>query len=184
MADLHLGKVNHFRKVGIPVPAMANQQNLEHIQVLLQITKPCRVILVGDLFHSHYNEAWEEFGTFVKYYPSVSFELVLGNHDILSEHQYKRKGIVLYQELQVGNVLFTHHPLEEVSSAVYNLAGHIHPGIHLHGKGKQSITLPCFYFGKQGGILPAFGTFTGLARVKPKQGDKVFAILPDKVVKV
>jgi metallophosphoesterase superfamily enzyme len=29
IADLHLGKVNHFRKSGIPVPSKANEKNLE-----------------------------------------------------------------------------------------------------------------------------------------------------------
>lgn len=184
LADLHLGKVNHFRKVGIPVPVAVNQQNLEHLQTLIHTTNPKRVILVGDLFHSHYNEAWEEFGAFVKYYPTMSFELVIGNHDILSDHQYSRKGIIVYEELQIENLLFTHHPMEKTPAGVYNLAGHIHPGVHLQGKARQSLTLPCFYFGKQGGVLPAFGVFTGLARIKPKKQDQVFVILPDKVVKM
>lgn len=184
MADLHLGKINHFRKGGIAVPTAANQQNLERLQMLLHFTNPARVILVGDLFHSHYNDAWEEFGNLVQHYPAIAFELVIGNHDILSQHQYARKGIVIHQELRVENILFTHHPIEPAPTDLYNIAGHIHPGVYLQGKAKQSLTLPCFYFGKQYGILPAFGAFTGLARIKPSIDDQVFVILPDRVMRV
>jgi len=182
LADLHLGKINHFRKSGIPVPTKANEHNLEILIGLLQQTKPKRVICVGDLFHSHYNPEWEVFGEVVKHFQSISFELVIGNHDILSELQYQRKGIQVHDQLLIDNFIFTHHPMEEIPEQMYNLAGHIHPGVHLRGKGKQAITLPCFYFGKRQGLLPAFGMFTGLAIVKPKKEDKVFAIVEEKII--
>ncbi len=184
MADLHLGKINHFRKSGIPVPSKANEKNLELMVELIESTHPARVIFLGDLFHSHYNPEWEVFGELVKHFQAISFELVLGNHDILSEGQYVRKGITLYDELRLPPFIFTHHPLEEMIDNLYNLAGHVHPGATLHGKARQSVTLPCFYFGKQQGILPAFGMFTGLARIKPKVGDGVYLIVEDVVLKV
>jgi len=184
MADLHLGKINHFRKSGIPVPSKANEKNLELIIELIQSTNPARVIFLGDLFHSHYNQEWEVFGELVKHFQSISFELVLGNHDILSEGQYVRKGITLYEELRMPPFIFTHHPLETEDQDFYNLAGHIHPGATLHGKARQSVTLPCFYFGKQQGILPAFGMFTGLARIRPKKEDGVYVIVENAIVKV
>jgi len=184
VADLHLGKINHFRKAGIAVPAKANDKNIENMVYLLQALAPSRVICLGDLFHSHYNPEWEVFGEVVRYFQSISFELVLGNHDIMSEVQYERKGIILHEQLTIGNFIFTHHPLEKVESNQYNIAGHLHPGVYLSGKGKQSLTLPCFYFGENQGLLPAFGMFTGLARVRPKKNDKIFAILEDRVIEI
>jgi metallophosphoesterase superfamily enzyme len=44
------------------VPAAANNKNTELLISLLQDTKPDRVIFLGDLFHSHYNEEWEVLG--------------------------------------------------------------------------------------------------------------------------
>lgn len=184
LADLHLGKVNHFRKAGIPVPSKANDHNLEILIGLLQSTKPERLICLGDLFHSHYNTEWEVFGEVINHFKGVSFELVLGNHDIMSERQYARKGIVVYDELVIDDFRFTHHPLEEVRDAKYNMAGHVHPGVYLRGKARQAMTLPCFYFGKHLALLPAFGMFTGLARIQPKKEDRVFAIIEDKVIDV
>ncbi len=38
LADLHFGKINHFRKSGIPVPARANDKNTELLINLLNQT--------------------------------------------------------------------------------------------------------------------------------------------------
>jgi DNA ligase-associated metallophosphoesterase len=184
LADLHLGKINHFRKSGIPLPSKANDRNIEQLIDLLNAVKPERVLCLGDLFHSYYNPEWEVFGEVVKYFRAVSFELVLGNHDIMSVLQYERKGIRLHDELVIGNFILTHHPLETIAPGYYNLAGHIHPGVCLYGRGKQSVTLPCFYFGQQQALLPAFGVFTGLAKIRPMKDDKVFVILEDKIMEV
>lgn len=182
LSDLHLGKINHFRKAGIPVPSKANDHNLEVFIDLVRAYKPHRIICLGDLFHSHYNAEWEVFGEVVKHIAPVTFELVLGNHDIMSKYQYLRKGILLHDTLRIGKFLLTHYPLESVPAETYNMAGHIHPGVFLKGKGRQSITLPCFYFSNQQAYLPAFGKFTGLARIAPKKEDKVYIVAEDKVI--
>jgi len=184
IADLHVGKINHFRRSGIPLPVKANDRNIELLIELIQAAKPKRVICLGDLFHSHYNPEWEVFGEVVKHFSNISFELVMGNHDIMSDIQYSRKGIRLHETLRIDPFIFTHHPLEEVEEGCYNLAGHIHPGVNMRGKGRQSLTLPCFYFGSCTGLLPAFGTFTGLARIYPKKNDKVFIIVKDEIMEV
>ena len=66
----------------------------------------------------------------------------------------------------------------------YVLAGHIHPGVRLHGAGKQSVRLPCFWFGARTAVLPAFGEFTGLASVDVQPGDHVWVIADDEIVDV
>lgn len=188
LADLHLGKINHFRRAGIPVPTRANERNLELIVDLVNLTRPERFICLGDLFHSHYNPEWEAFGELISHFRGTSFELVIGNHDIMSDQQYLRKGIVMHEHLHIAPFLLTHHPLETRDTLLqqgrYNLAGHLHPGVTMRGAGKQAITLPCFYFGRQSGLLPAFGTFTGLARIKPRKEDKVYIIADEKIIPV
>ncbi|HMI65402.1 MAG TPA: ligase-associated DNA damage response endonuclease PdeM [Cyclobacteriaceae bacterium] len=196
VADLHIGKINHFRKAGIPVPPKANDRNTETLIDLLNETKADRVIFLGDLFHSYYNEEWAVLGQVLRHFSTCSFELVRGNHDIMSQLQYQRHRIVVHEDrLQLGGLHLTHQPIlgqgEESNRETapggltgYNLAGHIHPGIRLTGRGRQSMTLPCFYFGKDAGILPAFGSFTGLAILKPKVEARIFIIADNKVQQI
>jgi DNA ligase-associated metallophosphoesterase len=184
LADLHLGKINHFRRSGYPVPPRANDANTTQLIDLLNHFKPNRTLFLGDLFHSHYNQEWEVLGQVVKHFSACSFELILGNHDIMSEVQYQRHQLTVHNELRVGNLLLTHEPQEPQQAGCYNLAGHIHPGARLVGGAKQSLTLPCFYFGARQGILPAFGSFTGLYRVPVKRNDLVYVVADGEVVKV
>lgn len=182
IADVHFGKVNHFRTRGIPVPDEANQKNVENLVDCIHLVKPDQIIFLGDLFHSHYNPEWEVVGEVVKHFSMCSFQLVLGNHDILSDLQYQRHGIIVTPSLQLGPLWFTHEPQAEGDATRYNLAGHLHPGVRLHGSGRQSLVLPCFHFGQTQAVLPAFGSFTGLAPIKPKKLDRIFAVTPHEIL--
>lgn len=186
VADLHFGKVNHFRRAGLPVPPAASQKNVEALIDLINAAAPTRMIFLGDLFHSHYNEEWEAVGQVIAHFPACRFELVRGNHDIMSEQQYSRKGIQVIDQEVVGPWLLTHEPMEHkrIPKGKINVAGHLHPGARLYGKGRQSVMLPCFWFSKKQVILPAFGSFTGLAAIQAKADDQVYVILDNKVMEV
>ena len=62
----------------------------------------------------------------------------------------------------------------------YTFSGHIHPGIRIRGLGRQALQFPCFYFGDEYGVLPAFGKFTGTVSIDPPPEAVVFAILPSE----
>lgn len=182
LADLHLGKVTHFRRRGLPVPAAASDGNWDKLLSLLLEFAPERVIFLGDLFHSAYNAEWDAFQSLISRFPGVRFELIPGNHDILPPDKYTGL-IVQPQELEAGPFLLSHYPVLD-PGPLYNLAGHVHPGVRLRGQGRQYLKLPCFYFGEKGGVLPAFGLFTGLGDIRPKAGDQVFVIAEGQVLAV
>lgn len=185
LADLHLGKAVHFRKAGIPVPRAAGDANWDKLIYLFLEFKPERVLFLGDLFHSTYNSEWQEFAGLIGQFPDIRFELVQGNHDILSPADYEAAQITIYnQPLRIGPFLLSHHPIAAPPEDSYNLAGHIHPCVWLKGNGRQKLKLPCFYFGEDTGLLPAFGAFTGTARIQPQNGDQVFVIAEDAVVEM
>ena len=183
VADVHLGKITHFRKAGIAVPAAAKQENLGRLSDILLNHNISRVIILGDLFHSHYNDTWLDFKYFISQFEKIRFILVLGNHDILDAKEYQAPNLELVPEgLMESEFIFTHHPY--IHEKAYNMCGHIHPAIRLRGSSKQSVTLPCFMFSKQQAILPSFGTFTGSARIEPKKEDAIYAIADQAVIKV
>lgn len=185
IADLHLGKAQHFRKNGIYLPQKSAEKDYERLKQLIASLQPRRVILLGDLFHSTYNHEWELFCEFVRHFNTIEFVLVLGNHDILEEKHYKGICSKIVQEvLEEGDILFSHHPLKKIDKDKLNIAGHVHPGVVLYGKGKQHVKLPCFYHSNNQLILPAFGSLTGLQLIIPEKDAKVFVVTPSRVVAV
>ncbi|MFT6054829.1 MAG: DNA ligase-associated metallophosphoesterase [Roseivirga sp.] len=181
LADVHLGKAGHFRKSGIPVSDLIHSKDIYTIEKLINLFQPKEVMFLGDLFHSDHNQGWEIFGRWLKSKMPLQFRLVLGNHDILEGFNYDLPNLILCESISIGPFHFSHIPEENER---YNLAGHIHPAIRLSGKGRQSLKLPCFWFGTNNGILPAFGQFTGTASIRTKKTDTLFVIADSKVIKV
>lgn len=140
------------------------------------------------MFHSSANK---EINLFLKWrndIPNVDFCLIKGNHDILSKDFYRKAHINIFEnKLAIKNFCFVHDinaSCDNENEKLFTFSGHIHPGIKLEGAGKQSIMLPCFYFGKKYAVLPAFSAFTGMAKIKPVKGDKVFALLKNEILRM
>ncbi|MBK9256478.1 MAG: ligase-associated DNA damage response endonuclease PdeM [Saprospiraceae bacterium] len=176
ISDLHLGKVTHFRNSGIAVPAASEGTSMQMLSSAIEKYTPSDVWFLGDLFHSVHNNIWEQFSHYVKSRKEIAFTLIKGNHDILSDQCYADAGIVVVEELKFNEILFTHEPLDYINNHFYNIAGHIHPGVILRGKGRQYLRLPCFLFGIHNALIPAFGHFTGIKTVEPREGDKVYVV--------
>ncbi len=182
IADLHLGKTSHFRKQGLPIPQKSSERDYLVLERLLQNFKPEKILILGDLFHSEYNNEWDIFGQFIKKYPFTTFELVIGNHDILSADRYFSIGLLNHgEELQYQNLVFSHKPIDKIQENFLNFSGHIHPGVRVEGLGRQSITMPCFYLDGRNFILPAFGNLTGLHILAKTKTSKIFAVSGSKI---
>jgi len=187
VADVHLGKVGHFRKAGIAVPRDMEQNDLAVLSDLIYEYKPQKLLFLGDLFHSDKNADWDWFVLWRKQFPKLEMILIRGNHDIIHDQHYTDLNVSLLHELAIGPFLMLHHPLPEdvlQNTKGYVFCGHIHPGISLKGKARQSITLPCFAFGSRQAILPSFGKFTGKIAIRNQQTDHIFAVLQNKVIAV
>lgn len=181
LSDIHLGKAGHFRKHGIPVPRQVHISDLQRINSLIEKYQPTKVLFLGDLFHSDQNEEWEDFAHWSGHHAhaGIGQVLVLGNHDILEEQQYHDLGVKLCAEYVAGPFEFTH---ESRPSVRYNISGHVHPSIRLHGTARQGATLACFFFGRSHALLPAFGGFTGSHPIRASKGDQIFAIAEDLLI--
>jgi DNA ligase-associated metallophosphoesterase len=179
-ADIHLGKVGHFRQAGIALPGGLAEADLITLDKLLNEFETQHIIILGDLFHSGINYDINLFTTWREKHKSLNINLVKGNHDILSDEIYNYFDIILHKKYFLWNkILLTHQPLGnglELNGCDYVLCGHVHPAVRLIGKGKQSIKLPCFFFGEKQGILPAFGAFTGKWIIRPRASERVYAI--------
>ena len=188
VSDLHLGKTGHFRKQGIAVPQAVYKEDLQRLFSEVQYYKPKQLIIVGDMFHSKENR---ELALFVRWRNDISqvdVHLVKGNHDILKDEWYSNANINISQEqLCIEEFIFTHDATATNcagSQQPYVFSGHIHPGVSIQGLARQSLTFPCFYFGEQYAVLPAFSKFTGVKAMHKNKGAKLFAIVNQSVIEV
>ncbi len=190
LADLHLGKSAHFRKSGIAVPGQIIFNELLRLARLIKKYDLQNMYFLGDLFHSHLNNEWQIFEDFLREHQHMNFMLIKGNHDILPNAAYNRELLTVENEpYQFGAFTLTHHPLSSEAllknPAQYNIAGHIHPGVVVHGKGRNNLKLACYHKMNQQLILPAFGKFTGLVSQKrAKKSDEFFAVTEEKVFQI
>ena len=187
ISDLHIGKVGHFRKAGIAIPKLMEQEELATLSDLIHEFTPARLIFLGDLFHSEMNNDWNWLQLWREQFPRIKMTLVKGNHDILHDDYYLQADFEVLDELELNPFMFLHDNGDFSTAkhgSFYVLSGHIHPAVKIRGKARQSLVLSCFYFGEKAGILPAFGKFTGKCCVKIMEKDTVFGILENKVVKI
>jgi len=183
VADLHLGKASHFRKEGIMMPVPSISPDLHRMDLLMSSLKPTTVVFLGDLFHSTLNKEWEGLKDFLLRYPTIRFVLTKGNHDILHPSVMEDTSIEVVDKFEVGkHLLFTHAPEKDVEDNKLNISGHIHPGVLIKSKGRQSYRLPCFYYYEECLLLPAFGQLTGLHILKKSPGATIYPVISDEVI--
>jgi DNA ligase-associated metallophosphoesterase len=186
IADPHWGKAATFRAGGIPVPAGTTLEAIERLDTLVERTSARRVIFLGDLLHAKPGRSKEMFSALEGWRAlrkEVEVMLVRGNHDRRAGDPPSELCFdCVDAPYRMGPFVFAHHPVADASG--YVLAGHVHPAVRLYGPARQHERLPCFVFGRDVGILPAFGDFTGLGDVDPEDWERIYAIAEDKVVLV
>ena len=184
ISDLHLGKAAHFRKAGLAIPNAVSKNDLERLSALLHQYQPEILLINGDMFHSDHNSEIDEFIAWRQQFSSIEFILVKGNHDKQHDNIYAASKVTVKDPTYQTNDFCFIHDAFKCDSPLYSIGGHIHPGVRMYNKAKQSIKLPCFYFGNEYAILPAFSTFTGLQLVQARENDAIYAVTPSKIVEI
>jgi len=190
VADVHLGKAATFQHFGVPVPDGVGQgstrDDLARLSVALAQTQARSLYILGDLLHAAKGRAEHVLDLTREWrdrHRDVAMTLVRGNHDSRAGDPPEDWRIECVDEpFQHAPFVLCHHPGAGVGQGGYELAGHLHPGVTLTGRGRQRERLASFIFGEQAALLPAFGSFTGLASVPRNAGDRVFVVAGEKVL--
>lgn len=184
IADPHWGKAAAFRAGGIAVPGGTTLDGISRLDALLKRTAARRIVFLGDYLHSRQGRAPATVAALADWsrrHPEVELVLVRGNHDRHAGDPPAGLGLVcLDPPLVEPPFALAHFP--DPDPAGYVVAGHLHPGVQLTGRGRQRERLPCFWIRSEVAVLPAFGDFTGLATVAPTPDDRVFVVAGDTVV--
>lgn len=184
VADVHWGKAAAFRAQGVPVPHGTTRAGLAKLDAAIADSGATQLIVLGDLWHARAGmapgtvqtiETWRETRR------ALPITLVRGNHDYHAGDPPAALGITCVDApLTFGPFALCHHPGD--CDDGYVLAGHVHPVAQLFGRGRQKLTLPCFAFGARGGLLPAFGEFTGGAAIERRDFSSVYVIAEESVL--
>ena len=183
VADAHIGKAVSFRRLGVPVPEATTAEALARLDGLVTATGASGIVFLGDLLHSARAHAAGTMAAVTAWrarHARLALTLVRGNHDLHAGDPPAALGVTVVDgPLRLGPWALLHQP-GKVPGA-YALAGHVHPCAVLGGRGGDRLRLPCFHFGPQGGVLPAFGPFTGMHALPAGAGVKRFAVAGDTV---
>ena len=186
VADAHFGKAVSFRKLGVPVPEATTAATLQSLDRALADTGAREVVFLGDFLHSarsHARETLDALHAWRERHADLRLTLVRGNHDARAGDPPGTLLVrVLDEPFVLGPFALCHHP-EPVAGA-YVLAGHWHPCVSVGGRAFDRLRLPCFWLGDDSGaaprravgVLPAFGSFTGMHRIEPVAGDRIFPV--------
>lgn len=186
IADTHWGKAATMRAHSVPVPSGTTNEDLARLSAALDRSGARRLVILGDVIHARKGRSPETLASVARWrerHASTEILLVRGNHDQRAGDPPVDLGIRCV-DAPFAEPPFAYRHFPHPAPEGYVLAGHIHPAIKLCGGGKQRATLPCFLFGPRVGILPAFGGFTGMGRIDPAEGDRVYAIAGDEVIDV
>lgn len=191
VADAHVGKAVSFRKLGVPVPRGTTTETLDKVSAALADTGARQVVFLGDFLHSARSHAQGTLAALAAWrerHADLPLTLVRGNHDDRAGDPPASLGFQVVDEpLLAGPFALCHHP--RPIPGHYVLAGHWHPCISVGGRAFERLRLPCFWMGDDSGqlpqqavgVLPAFGSFTGMHRIEPRAGDRIFPIAGDVV---
>ncbi len=177
IADLHLGKAATFRALGQPVPAGTTRENLARLTALIRRHEANELVVLGDFMHaaqSHTPSLLQELAQWRAQHAALHCTLVRGNHDDRAGDPPASLGVQIVDEpWLIGPLAACHHPQQHPTHHV--LAGHVHPAVHLHGRGREHLRLPCYVVEAHCTVLPAFGEFTGGWPVRPEPGRRLYA---------
>jgi DNA ligase-associated metallophosphoesterase len=185
VADAHFGKAVSFRRLGVPVPEATTTATLTALTQALADTGARQVVFLGDFLHSARARAaatLAELRSWRESHAGIEMTLVRGNHDARAGDPPADLRIAVVDEpLPLGAFALCHHPRPREGR--YVLAGHWHPCVRVRGR-LDSLRLPCFWMGddtgrvpgRAVGVLPAFGSFTGMHPIDVVTGDRIYAV--------
>lgn len=181
VADLHFEKGSAYAATGQLLPPYDTLETLNKLEARLAVTRPSRVISLGDSLHdvNGYSRmpvpAKEKLNELTAHYP---FIWVSGNHD---PELSPEMGDEYVDEYVDKNIVARHIAWQDVSSGMIELSGHFHPKARLTIR-RRKINGPCFVRDRRRILLPAFGSYTGgldishpdIQGLFPDGGDVIF----------
>ena len=201
VGDLHIGMEEALNRQGVLIPRFQFKELLERFEKVLNVVKPKKIVLIGDVKHEFgivTETEWRNIVRLIDYLrEKASLHIVKGNHDAIVLPVANKRNIPVKDHLLVGEYYLCHgHKIpgdDEFSKAKIVIMGHEHPAISLRD-GVRTEKFKCFLVGKYKRktliVLPSLSTLsegtdvtkeTFLSPLLKNIGDFKFYIVTDKV---
>ena len=149
--DLHIGYEESLHRKGVLVPRFQLEQIINKLKLILQKTKPAKIIINGDLKHEFgkvLRQEWKEVLHFLDFVLANVPEVIIikGNHDPIIKPIADKRGVVVVGEYQVGDTLIVHGDELVETNAKRIVIGHEHPAITIR-EGSKWEKYKCFLKG-------------------------------------
>ena len=149
--DLHIGYEEVLHRKGILVPRFQLEQIMNKLKLIMQKTKPAKIIINGDLKHEFgkvLRQEWKEVLEFLDFLLQNISEVIIikGNHDPIIQPLADKKGIAVVNQYQVGGTLIVHGDELVETTATRIVIGHEHPAITIR-EGSKWEKYKCFLKG-------------------------------------
>lgn len=185
VADLHLGKAEHFQRHGIPIPSQTTGDTVGRLSETIASYSPRSIFLLGDIFHSSRGDGADTLDVLMDTFQGIDWKIFAGNHDRRYLSRSSANSLVIEDSLTIEPFVFSHGDRERITPKDrLSISGHIHPGITIRGRGGLSERVACFHLTRGSLVLPAFGDFTGTATISRSVGDRVFGVVGGGVVEI
>jgi DNA ligase-associated metallophosphoesterase len=183
VADVHLGKAATFRAGGVPIPRGTTAGDLARLSRLIERTGAATLVVLGDFLHAAAGRV-QALDAAVRdwraTHAATRLVLVRGNHDAHAGDPPPAWRVDVVDEPHAfPPFLGCHRPRTPPTG--FALCGHVHPGVSLSGRGRETVRLPCFLIGPRRALLPAFGRLTGLALVAPGSDERVVVVAGERL---
>ena len=149
--DLHIGYEEALHRKGVLVPRSQLEQIINKLKLILQKTKPRKIIINGDLKHEfgkvlrqEWREVLELLDFLLQNVPEVI--IIKGNHDPIIKPIADKKGIMVLTEYRIGDSLIVHGDEIVETDAKRIIIGHEHPAITIR-EGSKWEKYKCFLKG-------------------------------------
>ena len=191
VADLHLGKASTMAAGGLPMSRhlclQAARADLARLGRELMSTGARRLIILGDLLHAAESQQPELLDEVERWRQSdfgpLPITLVRGNHDRhAGDPPQCWRFECVNEPFDLAGIALRHIPPRGRDAAQPWMAGHLHPVASISSRGGERLRAKCFHVTPRGVILPAFGSFTGGAAVRPAPEDRVLLCGPVGVI--
>lgn len=162
--DLHIGYEEILHHKGILVPKFQLKEILRILKDIIKKTKPQRIIINGDLKHEFgkvLRQEWKEILAVIDFCLMNVKEIIIiqGNHDSVIKPIADKRGIHIFHNYLMGDLLIVHGDALVNSKANIIIIGHEHPAITIK-EGSKWEKYKCFLRGnwkeKEIIVMPSF----------------------------